>query len=331
MKAAVFRKPYDIRVEEVPIPDISEDGLLVKVKACGICGTDAITYLDGTWATCSYPLDDGCILGHEFAGDCVKVGKNVKGIKVGDRISSLGFGAMAEYVCIEPNAIGIAPVILPDNLSYEEAATNDPLIVAYAAVRRGNPQPDDKVVVMGAGAVGLSAIQHLKADFPVKLAIAVDISEKRLEAAKKMGADIVINARKENVEEKIVQIAGIEPTIFLPKNASEISLVIDCAGAKDTMQLGLEILRPEGGRMVCVASYHDPIKIDPSYIVIKSALVMGSMNYASEDFAHGIELMASGRIDRKPFISHKIPLKNVKEAFELQCNVDESVKVLVIP
>lgn len=331
MKAAVYYKPYDIRLEEVPVPEISEDGLLIKVKACGICGTDVITYKSGAWATCSYPLEDGCILGHEFAGDVVKVGENVRDFKVGDRIATLGFGAFAEYVCVEPQAIGIRPVKMPDSLSYEEAATNDPLVVALAAIKRGHPRPEDKVLVMGAGAIGLSALQCLKAEFPVQQVIAVDISPIRLETALKMGADAVINAQCEDIVERVVDLAGYEPTIFLPKPASEVSLIIDCAGAPSTLQTSLELLRPDGGRIVLVATYHEPAKLDPSYAVVKSAAIYGSMNYASEDFAHGIELMSSGKVNRAPFISHRIPLKDVKQAFEIQCDVQQSVKVLVIP
>ena len=192
MKAAVFYGVRDIRVEEVEMPRIQEDEILIKVKACGICGSDLHMYKLNMFSMALLRmLKEGGIPGHEVSGLVEKVGSNINDIKEGDRVVAFNNGGMAEYAPVR-NVVKIPPEV-----SYEEASLLEPLSNSYYALMKGNPSKEENVVVFGAGTIGLGIIQCLKAlDMPTNKLIAIDLSDFRLNTAKQIGADEVINARK---------------------------------------------------------------------------------------------------------------------------------------
>jgi len=211
MKALVITGVSKVELQDLEIPKYSDDEVLIKIKYCGICGSDLPRALDG--GVHSFPI----VVGHEFSGQVVKIGANVKDVAVGDRVTAgallpcgkceacqkgkpamcknYGFigsrqnGAMAEYIAVKAQNI----VKLPDEVSYKEGAMVEPLSVALHGIERVNVKAGATALVFGAGTIGLLALQCLKAVGAGKVYV-VDIIDKKLELAKKLGADDVINS-----------------------------------------------------------------------------------------------------------------------------------------
>ena len=167
MKAAVFYDIGNIKAEEVEKPKILENEILIKVKACGICGSDLHMYKLGIFKEALVkPLKKGGIPGHEFSGEVVEVGNKVTGISIGERVIAMAYGGMAEYVAVAVT-VGVTPgttvLKIPEGISYDEAATLEPLANSYHATMLSDPIKGENAVIFGAGAIGLGIIQCLKA------------------------------------------------------------------------------------------------------------------------------------------------------------------------
>jgi len=338
MKAAVFYGPGDIRVEDVPYPELEPDGILMKVEVCGICGSDLHPYKVGQ------PVEGGMIMGHEFSGDVIDVGANVVDIKKGDRVAAasykpcgechwcrqglpqrcsnmklLGYafpGAFAEYVSIPIATLGRTVFPIPDKISYEVGATVEPLSVGVHAARRAQPTPEDVALVMGAGMIGQCTMQSLKAMGVAKVFVS-EIGKKRLEVAEATGADEVINAAKEDVVKRVMELTS----------GSGASIVADCAGSPTTYRQAIEMVSGRG-KILLVASYEQPIQWAPIALTHKNATMLGCFGGS---FPRAIAFLESGQVDTKPLITHEFPLDKAKEAFDTQLKAEEAIKVLIRP
>lgn len=334
MKAAVFYGARDIRVEEVEKPNLEDGDVLLRVKACGICGSDLHPYKLGDFPTVAAPAGDGRIMGHEFSGEITEIAGEVEGLKVGDHVVTVGAGGNAEYIRI-PAMMRQAIISLPSEVSFEEAATNEPLATSLHAVKLAEPTDDETIVVMGAGIIGLGIIQVLKTRSPAKI-VAVDLSEKRLAMAQEMGANVLINATREDPYQKMLEITGSRNILYMDEALGGVDTVFDCAGATTNltgappMWQGLLMLR-ENGKLVLVAIYEKPVEINYNIVVRKGIKVFGSWGWQFEEFIQSLELMRSGKVDRRPLITHEFPLDKAKEAYETQLKADEAIKVLIKP
>jgi (R,R)-butanediol dehydrogenase/meso-butanediol dehydrogenase/diacetyl reductase len=337
MKAAVLRGARDIAVEEVPEPRLEPGGVIIKVRACGICGSDLHVYRHGS--------PDPMRLGHEFSGDVVEVGASVSGAAVGDRIAAmcgegcghcywcrrgqwlkcsgmalLGYGvpgAFAEYVSVPRLEMGRYAAKLPGNLTYEAGATAEPLSVALYAVDRSRPRPDDTVVVIGAGVIGLCIVRVLRARGINKLLLSGRRAG-RLRLARESGAGVVVDAAGEDIVARVnEETAG-----------RGADIVYECAGSAATFRQALQMVH-RGGRVELVGLYEEPITWDPSFIV-SNDIDIGGTGLAF-NLPGAVELMQSGRVDTLPLVTHEFPLDGIKEAFETQLTADDAVKVLVKP
>ena len=254
MKAAVMHGAMDIRTDIVPDPVLEPHGVIIKVKACGICGSDLHVYKRD---------EKGTIFGHEFSGDVVEVGAQVKDITPGMRVTAVGFkpcgecfwckqgkghrcsnmallgyqfpGAMAEYVHVPFAALGRTVFPLPEELSYEEAASVEPLSISYFSVNRAQPKENESIAVIGLGVIGLYAVQVLKS-MGVEKIVASGRRWSRLEAAKKCGADVVIDAAKDD----------IVPAVMDATAKMGVNTVIECAGKQETFEQAVAIARGGG-------------------------------------------------------------------------------------
>ena len=197
MKAATLVGTRYMAVQELPDPVLQPNGIVIRVRACGICGSDLHIYKRGAMSIAGTQ-----ILGHEFSGDVAKVGANVVGIKVGDRVTALSGGAYAEYVGIPMAMLGLSVFALPDDMSYEVGATIEPLTLGVNAATRAQPKPEDFVVIIGAGMIGQSTLQAFKA-MGVSRVIVSEMGKKRMEVAKAMGADVVIDAAREDAVSRV--------------------------------------------------------------------------------------------------------------------------------
>jgi 2-desacetyl-2-hydroxyethyl bacteriochlorophyllide A dehydrogenase len=337
MKAAVFHGPRDVTTEEVETPKLLPGDVLVRIRACGICGSDLHAYKHGLFAeVLGTPVDSGRILGHEFGGEIAEINGEVKGLKVGDRVTcGIGSGGNAEYLRLPAVA---APVIshIPPEVSYEEAATNEPLANSVHAVALAGPAEGETAVVIGAGIIGLGVVQVLKALSATKTIIVIDLSDKRLAMAKQLGADAVVNAASEDPYRKVLELAGSTPVSAVDALAAGVDMVFDCAGVsreqagRPTLMQAL-MMAKQNGRVVLVAVSERPFEIEANLIMRKGLKVFGSWAWTLPEFAQALDLMRTGKVDRKQLISHEFSLDQAREAYETQVNAEEAIKVLLKP
>jgi 2-desacetyl-2-hydroxyethyl bacteriochlorophyllide A dehydrogenase len=336
MKAAVFHGPRNITTEEVEIPRVGPLEILVKVKATGICGSDLHTYKLGIFPEWSKTIPEGLLMGHEFAGDVVEIGPGVEGIAVGDRVTAVAaLGALAEYVLVTPALLNFLVYKLPPEVSYEEAATVEPLATSLHAAKLGAPANGETVVIIGAGIIGLGIVQSLKAmGVDLKRIIVVDVSDFRLEIARKLGATDVVNAGKVDPVEKITELVGTIPFMFQPEILTPaVDVVYDAVGyikdnpAPPAVDKALAIVR-EHGRVVLVGAHEAPVMVYLQPAVLKQLKISGSFAYLPDDILESIEYIRAGKLDRQSLVTHTFSLDKAKEAFETQLNTGESVKVI---
>lgn len=334
MKAAIWRRVNDVAVENVPDARAEIGGILVRVKHCGICGSDLHHYRLGTC--------QGTIIGHEFSGEVVEVGDGVEGIACGDRVTDVGFrpcgkcywcrqgapqrcaslltfgenfpGAMAEYVSLPDVKLNQNVFKLPAHISYAEGATIEPLAISSFAVRRSRVQPEHTVAVIGAGMIGLGIIRILKANGVGRI-IASARRASRQKAAGESGAHLVIDAAREDAVQIISDATGGEG----------VDAVFDCGGNQTTFRQALAVTR-RGGKVNMVALHEQPFTVDPCQIISKNLTLLGIMG---SHFPSAIEYISSGKVTTDPLITHRFPLDRAKEAFETQLRDSNAIKVLV--
>ncbi|MGE3271755.1 MAG: zinc-binding dehydrogenase [Chloroflexota bacterium] len=330
MKAAVYYGPRDIRMEDVPRPTPGPNELLVEVRACGICGSDLHTYRYGIFEDLGKELDgrDGRIMGHEFAGIVAEVGASVSGIKVGDRLAGIGRGAYAEYALVEVAERNVHH--LPDRVSFEEAATFEPFATSLHGVGLAAPQAGETVVVLGAGIIGLGAVQAIRATTSGVRVIVVDGTPSRLEMARQLGADDVIDFRQGDPVEQVLALVGEQEVPRLGYRGGNVDAVMDCAGAVNSSQQGVQMLKQEAGRLVLVALFEHDGPLDRNMIVRKHVQLLGSWAWTTADIQQAAALVASGRVDRRPLVSHQFALSQADEAFAVQ-EQGQAIKVVVKP
>ncbi len=334
MKAAVLRGERQVVVEEVPDPQLLPGDVLLRVRACGICGSDLHVYKHGILADLGVPVEGGRILGHEFAAEVVQIAGEAEGLAVGDRVTTIALGANAEYVKV-PGVMARAVRKLPPGVSYGEAATTEPLATSLHGVRLAGPLDGKTVVVLGAGIIGLGALQVIRALFSAKV-IVVDLSEKRLAMAAELGADEIVNAAQEDAYRKVLELTGSTPVSFVDGPAAGVDAVIDCAGVTreatgaSTLQQALLMVR-ENGTVVVVAVSERPFEVDFNVLMRKGIHLVGSWAWTLPEFAESLDLIGSGKLPRAPLITHEFPLDRAAEAYETQLRADQAIKVIIKP
>ncbi len=346
MKGAVYHGPRDLRVEEIDVPEVGPNDVLLKVRACGICGSDVHSYCSGFY------IDPGQIMGHEFVGEVVEIGEKVTDIQVGQRGTGISVefcgtcywcktaqymlcpnlfkaatgygvpGAFAEYVKLTDVKVGTNFHHVPDEIDDLSAATIEPVGVGVYTVAACDPKSTDKVVILGAGMIGNTVMQVLKA-IPVAKVVVSEIFEKRLNAALELGADVVINAGVENVLERVKEEVGIGAYHF--GEGAMADIVVEAAGAPATIEQSFEMVR-SGGTIAIVGLPEKKASIDTTKIVHKMPHIIGCLG---GNFPGAIKLLKEGKVNTKPLITHVLPLKDAKEAFEIQSRADDAIKVMI--
>jgi Threonine dehydrogenase and related Zn-dependent dehydrogenases len=336
MKAAVMHGAKDIRTETVPDPVCEPHGVIIKVKACGVCGSDLHIYKRDDQA--------GTIFGHEFSGDIVEVGSQVQGIKEGIRVTAVGFkpcgecfwckqgkmhrcsnmallgyqfpGAMAQFVHVPFAALGRSIFPLPEELTYEDGASVEPLSISYFSVNRAQPKESETVAVIGLGVIGLYAIQVLKAMGVGKILVS-GRRPSRLATAKICGADVVIDASKDDAVKTIMQ-----ATANLGVNT-----VLECAGTQLTFDQSVAIARG-GGKIMLVGIYEEPLRWEPLPVISKNLTLIGCLG---GNFLASIELLKNGKVKTRDMITHRFSLDQAAEAFRMQLHDPSAIKVMIKP
>ena len=351
MKAAVFHGQKDVRVEEVPEPEVREGSVKVKVDWCGICGTDLHEYLAGPIfipvAGSPHPITGETLpltLGHEFAGEVVEVGDGSAEVNTGDRVAiepvfrcgecaacqrgapnlcaKLGFyglmgggGGMSEFAVVPSYMIHR----LPEGLTTEQGALAEPIAVGLRAVRRAGFEEGQSAVVFGGGPIGAVTVQCLRA-MGAGLVMLAEVAEARKNKALEIGADVVIDPSEEDVVERVSELTDGE--------GAEHSF--DAAGIQETLQTAMHATR-KGGTVTIISIWEGPVELNPNDIVMSELNVGGTICYTPEDFADTISMLKDGSIKTEGIITERIPLSDVVEGGfeELVDHKDRHVKILV--
>ena len=343
MKSALYYSNKDIRIIEKETPSIGPGEVLMKVEAGGICGSDVIEW----YRRDKVPL----VLGHEVAGVIAATGKDVKKYKPGDRICaahhvpcntckyclsghqtacetlrSTNFdpGGFSEYVRLPEINVKNGIYLLPDEVSFEEGTFIEPLACVARGQRLMGVRPADTVIVFGSGLSGLLHISLLRATGACR-SIATDINEKRLEYAKKFGADYVFNAKGNNLD--------------LPEAVRKINggyladAVILSTGANPAIAQGLKSVR-RGGTVLFFGAADEGANLPFSIneIFWRTAVTLLS-SYAGSiaDHAAAMELIRAGRVNVAGMITESLPLADIAKGFELTAKAQDSLKVIIKP
>ena len=207
----------------------------------------------------------------------------------------------------------------------------EPFATSLHGVGLAQPVSGQTVVILGVGIIGLGCVQALKATADCRI-IAVDASEKRLEMARQLGADNIVNLTETDPVEAVIELTGgAKPVERFGVRGGNADVIIDCAGAKDSPNQGLLMLKQMYGRMVFVALFEHAAELDFNQVVRKHVTIEGSWTWTDDDYRQAIALVESGRVDRKPLISHAFPLTDAPEAFAIQDQPDAAIKVVLKP
>ena len=340
MRAAVFKEVgAPLVVEQVTDPEPDPRGLVMKVAYCGVCGTDLHATREGLTTACC-----GQILGHEFVGEIVEVGSQAEGSwQLGDKVCAMPFiacghcpacaagrffecrdkkvagvdapGGFAEYV-----ATGARETIrLPDGLDLESAALVEPLAVGIHAVRVADLKAGSRVMVIGAGPIGLTVALWARF-FGAREVVVSELTPSRAALAAKMGATRVIQpdpaGGAEQLLEQFVDVAGGPPEV-----------IFECVGAPGLLQQCIE-MAPQRGKIIPVGVCEQPDSIMPFFGLIKELQIQFAIAYTRDDFETCMAMLAEGRIDISPMITDVVSLDELPQAFEDLRTPDHQCKVL---
>ena len=336
-----------VEVLDVDVPKIGDTDILVKVVVSSLCGSDVSIY---EWKSGyqGYHWWEGSlavpvILGHEFSGQVVEVGSRVKKATVGDRITAsplmpcgecdmclggrpelcmksivgmLADGTFAEYLLL---TAGASIYKLPDNVSYEVASLVEPLAVALRAVEVSNIKPGDRVAVLGPGPIGLMALQVLQAaGASLVIITGTSADRKRLEIAEGLGADVIVDVEKEDVLSRAMEATGGEVLDF----------VFEASGNAVTFPQALSMVG-FGCKVILLGMYTNLAHFNPVEVVKGSKSIIGAIAYEPQTWKRALALIAKGIIEPELVVTHRLPLEQAKDGFELAAN-KEAAKVLFI-
>jgi (R,R)-butanediol dehydrogenase / meso-butanediol dehydrogenase / diacetyl reductase len=336
MRAADFIDPGEIAFRSDATPPTPLAGeVIVRVQACGICGSDLHMYRDNSYRDkLVRKTPEGYdVPGHEFAGTISAIGNGVTGWSVGDRVVGVtgAGGGMADYVSVPVNPFQL--VRIPEGVAWDVAATTEPLADGLQMVRKAAIADGENVVVFGVGIIGLGVIQAIRArGVHAQTVIAIDVHSARLDKALEVGATHVVNARDGDVFDAVAAICGTEEGYA--GRSARVGAVFDCAGyikhmkGPPPLETALRLIDLSGGRIVCFGGYEGAMTIDMGPLIQKQPVIIGSNGYSSDELVEALELMRSGKVDRATLISHRVPLDRIAEAFELQAS-PTAVKVML--
>jgi L-iditol 2-dehydrogenase len=337
MKGLVYHGNEVLKWEEVQDVTPDDNEVKIKVKAAGICGSDVHGY-QGITGRRIPPM----IMGHEFSGVVSDVGKSVKKLTPGDRVTAYPMdfcgtclscrhgkmqfcpdkkqfgvlsvnGAFAEYLCV-PEKVCYK---LHDNISYSAGSMVEPLAVAFRGVEHAGDIEGKTILVVGSGTIGLMITACAKAKHPAKI-IVTDLSDTRLNVAKRMGAEITINPSNSEVKEVIMD----------NTEGQGVDISFEAVGNTPACVQSLETLKV-GGTSIWLGQGKKTVEIGMLDIVTRELNVSGSFTYGLDDFKAAVEMLNNGRIDPEPVISEEVPMGQAAQWFEKLKRPEELVKVIL--
>jgi len=334
---AFVSAPGKIEFQEKKLAPLPPEAVLIRVKACSICGSDLHIFA-GRHPSAPLPM----AIGHELSGEVLEIGDGVSGVRAGDRVvvepvitcgkcpfcikgdyhlcSQISFqyrrgqGGFAPYFVAEEK--WVHP--LPAGVSFEEGALIEPLSVALHAVQKGNLLPGHTVAIFGAGAVGLLLLLLARLSGVADVFVS-DIRDSRLKKAKALGASVGIHGRKEDAVQKILDMTS----------QLGVDRAFEAVGLESTLVQSLQVLK-KGGSAVVVGLFEDPqVRIPANLFIQREISLLGSQGYC-RDFQTALRLVEKGLINLKEVMTHVLPISSLQEGFDLLRNPDgEAVKVVI--
>lgn len=341
MKAAVYHGPREVGIEDVEVPTIGKQELLVKVHVCGVCGTDVKTVLRG------HPLiKPPAVLGHEIAGEVIEVGSNVTEHHVGERVvvapyvpdntcyyclrgqytlcaglynESPSPGGFAEFIRVPANIAKKGTIEIPKHLSYEEAALTEPLACCLHGIEECSICVGDSVAIVGDGPIGLMHLQLARAKGADKVILSGQM-EDRLKLAKELGADATLN---ETTEDPVKQ-------VWKETGERGADAVIVAVGSVTAAEQGLKLVR-KGGIINLFGGFpgQSQLKLDPNLIHYSEVTVTGTFGFSHITFAKALQLIGTGKVNVKKLITHRFRLNEIMQAIDVSAD-RKGLKALII-
>jgi L-iditol 2-dehydrogenase len=340
VRAAVAYGGEAIRIEELTLPSPGRGQLVLRVHACGLCGSDLAKMFQNKLAAPT-------VLGHEIAGEVVRVGADVSQFQVGDRVvvahhvpcygchycrhghysmcrsfkqSNLIPGGFAEEVLVPPEHVKLTTLLLPEHVSFDEGSFTEPLACCLRSLQRWNLQPADVVLVVGLGPMGLLMAQLVRASHGFVLGM--DLDENRLAFAKRLGIDAVCSA------------ADVGRLTRLVKDLTQdrgCDVVVLTAGHGGTVQDACQWVR-DGGTITLFGNLalQQPAQLDPNMLYYREITLQGSYSPSPFELVHALHLIESHAVKVDRLITHRLPLEALSQAVEL-ARTRRAVKAIINP
>ena len=337
MLQEVMTSPGVIEFRDVPIPEIRDDQVLVKMMRLGICGSDIHVY-HGKHPYTKYPVTQG----HEVSGQIVKVGSAVQGLSVGQKVvlepqvtcgkcypcthgkynlctelKVMGFqttGTASEYFAVD--AAKVTP--LPETMSYDEGAMIEPLAVTVHAAKRFPELKGARVAILGCGPIGILLMQSCKA-LGAASVLVTDVSDYRLSVARSVGADYAVNTGETDMEQALRDAFG----------SDKADVIYDCAGSDITMGQAIRCAR-KGSTIVLVAVFSKMASVDLAVLNDHELELNTSMMYRHEDYVDAIRLVSEGKVQLRPLMSRHFAFRDYLEAYQyIDENREMTMKVII--
>lgn len=337
MRQIVMTAPGNIEYRDVPVPDVADDHVLLRMKRVGVCGSD-IHVFHGKHPYTPYPV----VQGHEVSGEVAKVGKNVKGVLVGqkatfmpqvtcgscypcthgqyhicDNLKVMGFqttGAASDYFALPARNL----IVLPDNVDYDMGAMVEPIAVAVHAVRRLGSVAGKKILVLGAGPIGNLVAQTAKG-FGAAAVMITDVSGYRLSVAAQCGIDRCVNTIEEDLEKAVAEFFG----------PCKPDGILECVGLELTMDQAIRNAR-KGTDIIVVGVFGEKGKVDLGLVQDRELRLIGTLMYQESDYRGALELLSLQKVRLGKLISRHFPASEYAEAYRfIEREGDKSMKIMI--
>ena len=340
MKASVCYKKNDLRTEDLPTPEISDNEVLIKMLACGLCGTD-IQKIRGDSVT------KPTVLGHEVVGQIVKKGKNINNYQLGDRVitaihvpcftchycnkghyticeqfrtNNIDPGGFAEFIRIPELHLKHLTHKVSDNVTDEEATLIEPIACCLHGLKQADIRPDDSVLIMGAGTIGILHAQLAKIKGANKVIVS-DMSEYKLRKALKVGCDYAINIGEKDIISEVNQIT----------NGQGVDVIVIAAGVSSLVSDAVNMVR-RAGRIIVFSGFdkNKLVTLDASRFFKDEISIIGTYSVTPYEFPEALDLLEKRKLNTDEMITHVFPLDKLSEAIELSTDPKQSVLKVII-
>ena len=340
MKASVCYKQNDLRTEDLPIPEISNNEVLIKMLACGLCGTD-IQKIRGD------SVNKPTVLGHEVVGEIVKKGKNVSKFEIGDRVitaihvpcftchycnkghyticeqfrtNNIDPGGFAEFIRIPELHLNHLTHKVSNNVTDEEATLIEPIACCLHGLKQADIRSNDSVLIMGAGTIGILHAQLAKIKGANKVIVS-DMSEFKLQKALKVGCDYAINIKEKNIIDEVNKIT----------DGQGVDVIVIAAGVSSLVADAVNMVR-RAGKIIVFSGFdkNKSVTLDVSRFFKDEISIIGTYSVTPYEFPEALDLLEKRKLNTEEMITHVYPLKKLSEAIDISTNPEQPVLKVII-